>query len=149
MSGAQQGVFMNQRSFGPPTGQDFYDAQGTFTWVCPTDVTSVSVLVVGSGGSGSSTQTYCCCCLTIYVGGGGGGGGGTAYVNNIPVTAGTSYTLRVGNPGFTAVSSYFINSFEISLIKLFDDDFKIFTSFFDFNAKSILDRLDGNKNESG
>lgn len=33
-------------------GESTYDIPGTYTWVCPAGVTSVSVLVVGGGGSG-------------------------------------------------------------------------------------------------
>lgn len=73
---------------------DIYTSVGTYTWVCPPDITSVSVLVVGPGGSGDSY-------------GGGGGGGGCAYGNNIPVTPNTSYALRVGTPGSATLTSYF------------------------------------------
>jgi subtilase family serine protease len=84
------------------------------TWTCPAGVTSVSVLAVG-GGAGS------------YRDGGGGGGGALAWVNDIPVTPGDTYTVVVGAAGASATSnndtgdnlntlptaggdSYFINS---------------------------------------
>ena len=67
----------------------------TYTWVCPVGVTSVSVVAVGGGGSGSG-QTY----LSSYGSSGAGGGGGAlAYVNNISVTPGSSYTVVVGAGG--------------------------------------------------
>lgn len=81
MTGVTQAVFMNQRSFGAPPGQQAYTTPGTYTWVAPTGVTSVSVVVVGAGGQG---------------GGRGGGGGGLAYKNNMTVTPGSSYTVKVG-----------------------------------------------------
>jgi hypothetical protein len=88
MSGVGQAIFMNQRSFGPPTGQEAFTAAGTFTWVAPAGVTKVSVVTVGGGGgpnfSGAST---------------GGGGGALAYANNISVNSGCSYTVVVGAGG--------------------------------------------------
>jgi hypothetical protein len=82
VSGVGQAVFMNQRSFGPPAGQQAYTTGGTFTWVAPAGVTRVSVVAVGSGGNG-----------TWY---NGGAGGGLGYKNNITVTPGASYTVVVG-----------------------------------------------------
>ena len=88
MTGVTQAVFMNQRSFGPPPGQQEYTTAGTYSWVAPTGVTSVSVVAIGAGGSidfsGSS-----------YVNRGGGGGGGLGYKNNYTVTPGNSYTVVV------------------------------------------------------
>jgi len=76
-------------------GQDAYTSQGTYSWVCPDDVSSISVLCVGAGGFG---------------------GGGLGYKNNIAVTSGTSYTVRVG-PHLSAASnnapagdSYFVST---------------------------------------
>ena len=46
MSGALQAVFQNQRSFIAAPGQDAYTSQGTYSWVCPSGVTSVSVVAV-------------------------------------------------------------------------------------------------------
>ena len=75
MSGALQAVFQNLRSFGAPPGQQAYTTAGTFTWVAPAGVTSVSAVVVGPGFTGA--------------------GGALAYTNNISVTAGSSYTVKV------------------------------------------------------
>ena len=63
-----------------PRGESVYAIPGTYTWVCPAGVTSVSAVVVGAGGSGEF----------------GGGGGALAYRNNITVTPGVSYTVIVG-----------------------------------------------------
>ena len=66
-----------------------YVAAGTYSWVAPAGVTSVSVVAVGGGGSGGSTQY-------------GGGGGGLGYTNNYSVTPSNSYTVVVGVGGFVA-----------------------------------------------
>ena len=50
-------------------GQQEYTSSGSYTWVCPAGVTSVSVVCVGGGGAGNLyNQNY-------NTGGGGGGGG--------------------------------------------------------------------------
>jgi len=65
-----------------------YTTPGTYTWVAPACVTSVSVVAVGGGGGGSSGGA-----------GGGGGGGALTYRNNVSVTPGTGYTVVVGSAG--------------------------------------------------
>ena len=100
MSGALQAVFQNQRSFGAPPGQQAYTTPGTYSWVAPTGVTKVSVVAIG-GGAGGSSNSY------------GGGGGGLGYKNNITVTPGSSYSVRVGSGGPQSVNggaSYFVCS---------------------------------------
>ena len=92
MSGVQQAVFQNQRSFGTPPGQQAYTTSGTFTWVAPTGVTSVSAVVVGAGQSGS-LKSYNGCCYQAKS----GMGGSLAYLNNYTVTPGSSYTVVVGS----------------------------------------------------
>lgn len=84
-------------SASPPPGQIAYTTAGTYSWVCPAGVTSVSVVCVGGGGS--------------Y--GNGGAGGGLGYKNNITVVPGNSYTVVVGAGGVSDQSggdSYFINA---------------------------------------
>ena len=70
--------------------ENVYTTPGTFTWVCPIGVTSVSALVIGGGGGGLN--------VAGVSGGvsGGGGGGGLGYKNNITVVPGQSYTVVVG-----------------------------------------------------
>ena len=70
--------------------ENVYTTAGTFTWVCPIGVTSVSALVIGGGGGGLN--------VAGVSGGvsGGGGGGGLGYKNNITVVPGQSYTVVVG-----------------------------------------------------
>ena len=66
--------------------------QQTYSWTAPSGVTSVSVVAVGGGGGGRgpfSGHSY----------GIGGGGGGLGWKNNITVTPGQSYTVKVGGKG--------------------------------------------------
>jgi len=65
-------------------GQQAYTTAGSYTWVCPDGVTSVSVVCIGGGGMSSNISN------------GGGGGGGLDYVNDISVIPGSSYTVVVG-----------------------------------------------------
>jgi hypothetical protein len=74
-------------------GQEIYTTPGTYTWVAPGGVTSVSVVCVGGGGNGANVSS-----------GAGGGGGALSYGNNIAVTPGSSYTVVVG--GATGTSSF-------------------------------------------
>lgn len=74
-------------------GQQAYTSPGTYSWVAPSCVTSVSVVAVGGGDNGSYGITT-----------NGGGGGALAYANNISVTPGNSYTVVVG--GFASTSSF-------------------------------------------
>jgi hypothetical protein len=81
MSGVQQVVFQNQRSFGTPPGQDAYTSAGTFSWVAPAGITSISVVAVGSGAKAYGAVS--------------GGGGALRYVNAIATTPGETLTLVV------------------------------------------------------
>ncbi len=67
-----------------------FSTPGTFTWVCPSGITTVDVLCYGGGGGGGAASV---------VEGGGGGGGAFAERVAVPVTPGTSYTVVVGTPG--------------------------------------------------
>lgn len=67
-----------------PRGQEEFTTPGTFSWVAPVGVTSVSVVCIAGGNGGGI---------------GGGAGGGCAYINNLAVTPGTSYTVVVGAGG--------------------------------------------------
>lgn len=90
MTGITQAVFMNQRSF-VSSGSQLFTSTGTYTWVAPAGVTSVSVLTIGKGGNGGNSGFVC---GYGNAGGGGGGGGALAYKNNISVTPGNSYTIK-------------------------------------------------------
>lgn len=73
----------------PPTSESVYTTAGSYSWVAPTGVYSVSVVCVGGGGGGAQG----------IQGGGGGGGGGLGWKNSIAVTPGNSYTVVVGASG--------------------------------------------------
>jgi len=68
-------------------GSQAYTTAGTYTWVAPAGVTSVSVVAVGAGAGGAGNSGG--------LGLAGGGGGGLAYANNISVTPGNSYAVKV------------------------------------------------------
>ena len=70
-----------------------YTTAGCYTWVAPSGVTSVAVLVVGGGGGGGGNA------------GGGGAGGALRYMNGYSVTPGNSYALRVGVAGTSRAGS--------------------------------------------
>jgi len=84
MSGALQAVFQNQRSFGPPPGQQQYVTPGTYSFVVPTGVTTVSVVAIGAGAPKGPN-------------GWAGAGGGLGYGNNISVTPGETITVVVAS----------------------------------------------------
>lgn len=73
--------------------ESLYNTPGTYTWVAPANVTSVSVVCVGAGGHvyGGFDRSAGGC--------GGGGGGALAFKNNITVVPGQSYTVVVGASG--------------------------------------------------
>ena len=73
-------------------GESVYANPGTYSWTCPTGVTSVSVVCIGGGGGGRSASNN-------SWSGGGGAGGALAYINDFSVTAGNSYTVVVGDGG--------------------------------------------------
>ena len=71
-------------------GQQEYTTPGTYSWIVPDRVTSISAVCVGGGGgsnASSPTSTYA------------GGGGALRYVNNIPVIPGQNITVTVGAGG--------------------------------------------------
>lgn len=80
-------------------GSQSYTTAGTYSWVAPAGVTSVSVVAVGSGAGGQWN------CNAGGSSGQGGGGGGLGYKNNYPVTPGSSYTVVVGAAGVTSGSA--------------------------------------------
>lgn len=87
-----------------PPGQAEYTTPGTYSWECPTGVTSICVVCIGAGAAGTNNGAR------------GGGGGGLGWKNNIAVFPGQSYTVVVG-AGTTSTGqitaageSYFINT---------------------------------------
>lgn len=119
MDQTSQRMLMSTAGYqGTPPGQQEYTTPGTYTWVAPAGVTSVSVVCIGAGASGG-TQEF------LYygnpqAGGAGGAGGGLGYKNNISVVPGNSYSVVVGAGGVSLTSpqssaqaggeSYFINT---------------------------------------
>mgnify|MGYP001231590770 CR=1 FL=1 len=73
-----------------PEGDSLFLMPGTWDWVCPPGIESVSVVCIGAGGGQGSASPQDA---------DGGGGGALAYKNNISVTAGTIYTVTVGKGG--------------------------------------------------
>ena len=71
---------------------------GSTTWVCPSGVNSIEVLVVAGGGGGGGG-------FNSWAGGGGGGAGGLIYRNNYAVTPSTSYAVTVGAGGAGQIGS--------------------------------------------
>ena len=87
-----RGILSSVSTYGEQIYTHSNTSQTTYTWTCPSGVSSVSVVCVGGGGGGRpnfSGHNY----------GIGGGGGGLGYKNNISVSAGTSYTVKVGGRG--------------------------------------------------
>jgi len=68
-------------------GQQAYTTSGTYSWVAPAGVTSVSIVAVGGGAAGGNAS----------YGHNAGRGGSLAYRNAQPVTPGTSYTVVVAS----------------------------------------------------
>jgi hypothetical protein len=65
------------------SGQQEFTTPGTYTWIAPAGVTSVSVVAIGPGATNA------------------GGGGGLTWANGLSVTPGVSYTIVVGAGGYT------------------------------------------------
>ena len=87
---------LNYNSFNQ--GQQSFTTPGTYTWIAPAGVYSVSVVAVGGGGRGGfggQSATYKAS---------GGGGGGLGYRNNISVVPGQAYTVVVGAGGSTSIA---------------------------------------------
>ena len=82
---------------GHPIGQVEFTTPGTYSWVAPNGVSQVHVVAVGGGGNGRVLGSNPA----------GGAGGGLGWKNNIPVNAGTAYTVQVGS---ASGNSYFINA---------------------------------------
>jgi Fibronectin type III domain len=86
-------------------GSQAFTTAGTYSYIPTAGVTSISVVAIGGGGSGSKGSYPL---NAPAIGGGvgtGGSGGGLGYKNNYPVTAGTPYTVVVGEGGVDAPST--------------------------------------------
>ena len=78
-----------------PTGQIAYTSPGTYSFVVPAAVTSISAVLVGAGhyGGVSGDARY------------GGGGGGLRYINSLPTTPGETLTVIIGSVSALATAS--------------------------------------------
>jgi hypothetical protein len=76
-------------------GSLIFSSPGTYTWIAPSTVTSVSVLAVGPGGGNKTNYAS-------------GSGGGLGYKNNYSITPGNSYTIIVGTQCVS--NSSFVNA---------------------------------------
>lgn len=93
--GSTSATSASTSAVGPNVGQQQFTSPGTYSWVAPAGVTSVSVVAVGGGGGSKYVSP---------AGGDsfkGGGGGALAYENNISVSSGSSYTIVVGDRGIS------------------------------------------------
>jgi Fibronectin type III domain len=76
-------------------GSQSFTSYGTYTWVAPAGVTSVSIVAIGGGGGGYATY----CCAGGYPLTASGSGGALGYKNNRTVVPGDSYRVVVGRGG--------------------------------------------------
>ena len=84
-----------------PFGCATYGTAGTFTFTVPSGVSKISVVCVGGGSNGVGAWDDDC-----SYGGCGGQGGSLSYTNCIPVTAGESLTVVVGQGGSGYVEAF-------------------------------------------
>jgi hypothetical protein len=74
-----------------------YTTSGSYTFTVPARVSSVTIKAWGGGGGGQAVST------DIDKAGGGGGGGAYTYYTLSGLTAGATYTVRVGTGGSQGV----------------------------------------------
>ena len=77
-------------------GSALFTTSGCYAWTAPSGVTSVSIVAVSGGAGGGSNQTVG---WSTNVCSRGGDGGGLGYINNLSVTPGTTYYVKVGAGG--------------------------------------------------
>jgi hypothetical protein len=80
----------------PPTTTVTQTVAGTYSWVCPFGVTTVTVECWGGGGAGGQRTSN---------GGGGGGGGGEYAKETLTVVPGTTYSYTVGAAGVSGAAA--------------------------------------------
>lgn len=72
----------------PILGDAEFITPGTYTWIAPSGVTSVSAVAIGGGGAGYNNWANAS-----------GAGAGLGWKNSITVSSGSSYTVQVGAGG--------------------------------------------------
>lgn len=103
---------------------------GTYTWVAPAGVFSVSAVCVGGGAGGGNAWSNAA-----------GSGGGLGWKNNISVSPGSSYTVVVGAAGLRSGITAGGNSYFIALDTV--------AGYGGGNASSAQDTNGPNKNAYG
>jgi hypothetical protein len=81
-----------------PSGLTFSTA-GTYSFVVPNNVTSLTAVAIGAGGGGGGASS------AATSSAGGGGGGALSYSNTISVTPGETLTVVVGSGGSSGSTS--------------------------------------------
>lgn len=76
-----------------PTGEEQFINPGTYTFIVPNHVSSISAVGVGGGGGAAG------CFGNSTYSGSGGGGGALAYITSQSVTPGQEITITVGEGG--------------------------------------------------
>lgn len=89
----------NQITLAAAPGQQAYTATGSYSFIAPAGINSISVVAVGPGGAGAGSYYNS-----------GGGGGGLGYKNNITVTPLQSYTVKVNQALGPATGSGFFDA---------------------------------------
>tara|TARA_R110000796_G_scaffold34128_1_gene88289 strand:- start:2445 stop:4034 length:1590 start_codon:yes stop_codon:yes gene_type:complete len=81
-----------------PPNQIAYTTAGTYSFIVPSNLSPATISAVGVGGGGSGMGNT----NTSNNHGGGGGGAALAYVNNLSVTAGQTWTISIPAGGVSA-----------------------------------------------
>lgn len=87
----------------PPYHKDSYTTPGTYTWTCPTGVTTARVTVAGGGGGGLATKWKANIASAKYRGA--SGGKGANATSTISVIPSKTYTVVVGAGGSPYIST--------------------------------------------
>ena len=90
-----------------------FQSPGSYTWVCPTNVNSITVQCWGGGGGGGNSAN-------TTLNGGHGGGGGAFSQSNFPVVPGQTYFIFVGSGG-SGAPAYSLSSAIDGLDSWFND----------------------------
>lgn len=95
-------ILQGESEVKPEPGTKEFVTPGTYSWVVPSGVYNILVVLNGAGGGGGGFYTF--------VGGGGnsggGGGSGGIFVDMIPVTPGETIQIVVGNGGNRGTDGY-------------------------------------------
>lgn len=87
-------MFSSNTSLDSSVGTVVFTTPGTYSWIVPYEVTSISIACIAGGGAGSNNSP-----AASSVRGGSGAGGAAAYANSVSVTPGETLTVVVGDGG--------------------------------------------------